>query len=246
MSTIPSLPESSVESLARLLAECGTASDIGRVLAHRGIHDGSGEPTKWKRLCWVFLNIQRQDRCANRILDFIQSFLAPVRFVGRNDAFERDRIALNTILAFSGLEYGPDGQFRNVPTAATLSEAERRANGIKAKFQGRRIHPEVWRYCQAELMQHNYFHAVFEASKGLAQRIRDKSGVDGDGAKLVDSVFSISGPVLAFNTLQTEIEKSEHKGFCQISGHGDEPGQALPLAARVLPPASPPSVIASV
>ena len=35
-------------------------------------------------------------------------------------------------------------------------------------------------------------------------------------------------------------------GFCQISWHGDEPGQALPLAARVMPPASPPSVTASV
>ena len=84
------------------------------------------------------------------------------------------------------------------------------------KFQGRRIHPEILKYCQAELMQHNYFHAVFEASKGLAQRIRDKSGVDGDGAKLVDSVFSVNGPVLAFNTLQTEIDKTEHKGFTAL------------------------------
>ena len=216
MSLMPSLPESSVESLARLLAECGAGSDIGRVLADRGIHDGSGESTKWKRLYWVFLNIQRQDRCANRILDFIQSLLAPARFVGRNDEFEQDRIALNTVLAFSGLEYRPDGQFRKRATAATLSEAERRANAVKAKFQGRRIHPEVLKYCQAELMQHNYFHAVFEASKGLAQRIRYKSGVDGDGAKLVDSVFSVNGPTLAFNTLQTEIEKTEHKGFTAL------------------------------
>ncbi len=216
MSVIPSLPESSVESLARLLAKCGTGSDISRLLADRGIHDGSGETTKWKRLDWVFLNIQRQDRCADRILDFIQSFLAPARFVDRNDEFEQDRIALNTVLAFSGLEYGPDGQFRNRTMAATLSEAERRANGIKAKFKERRIHPEVLRYCQSELMQHNYFHAVFEASKGLAQRIRDESGYDGDGAKLVDSVFSVNGPVLAFNTLQTELEKTEHKGFTAL------------------------------
>ena len=65
-------------------------------------------------------------------------------------------------------------------------------------------------------MQHNYFHAVFEASKGLAQRIRDKSGVDGDGAGLVDSVFSGVGPVLAFNALQTETERSEQKGFATL------------------------------
>ena len=216
MNAIPSLPESSVGSLARLLAECGTGSDIGRVLADRGIHDGSGESTKWKRLYWVFLDIQHQDRCANRILDFIQSFLAPARFVARNNQFEQDRIALNTVLAFSGLEYGPHGQFRNRTTAATLSEAERRANAIKDKFQGRRIHPEVLKYCQAELMQRNYFHAVFEASKGLAQRIRDKSGVDGDGTKLVDSVFSVDRPFLAFNTLQTQFERTEHIGFAAL------------------------------
>ena len=65
-------------------------------------------------------------------------------------------------------------------------------------------------------MQDDYFHAVFEASKGLAQRIRDKSGVDGDGANLVDIVFSINGPILAFNSLQTETEKTEHKGFAAL------------------------------
>ena len=216
MSVTPSFQEGSIESLARVLAECGSGSDISRVLADRGIQDGSGQSTKWRRLYWTFLDVQRRDRCANRILDFIRSFLAPARFVGRNDELEAHRSELNIVLALAGLEYGADGKFRNRPAAATLTEAERRVNTIQAKFQGRRIHPEVLRYCQAELMQHNYFHAVFEASKGLAQRIRDKSGVDGDGTKLVDSVFSVNGPVLAFNTLQTEIEKTEHKGFTAL------------------------------
>ena len=210
---VPSFQEASVESLARLLAECGSGSDISRVLASRGIRDDSGESTKWRRLYWIFLDIQRRDRCANRILDFIQSFLAPARFVQRNADFEAHRAELNTVLALSGLEYGADGNFRECQVAETLAEAERRANAIQAKFRGRRIHPEVFRYCRAELMQDNYFHAVFEASKGLAQRIRDMSGVDGDGAGLVDKVFSTANPLLAFNTLRTETEKTEHKGF---------------------------------
>lgn len=65
-------------------------------------------------------------------------------------------------------------------------------------------------------MQENYFHAVFEATKGLAQRIREMSGVKLDGAALVDKVFSIGLPILAFNSLQTESEKSEHKGFALL------------------------------
>ncbi|MDE0656834.1 MAG: TIGR02391 family protein [Acidimicrobiaceae bacterium] len=210
---VPSFREASVESLARLLAECGSGSDITRVLANRGIRDDSGESTKWRRLYWVFLDIQRHDKCANRVLDFIQSFLAPARFVQRNADFEEHRAELNTVLVLSGLEYGADGQFRNCTVAETITEAERRANAIQAKFRGRRIHPEVLRYCKAELMQDNYFHAVFEASKGLAHRIRTMSGADGDGALLVDKVFSIGHPLLAFNTLQTETEKTEHKGF---------------------------------
>ena len=216
MSMVPSFDEAQIETLARRLGDCGSGSDITRVLASRGLSDHSGESTKWRRLYWLFLDIQGRDKCANQILDFIQTFLAPARFVGRNEEFEDHRQELNTVLAFSGLEYGSDGKFRQRQAVQTLTEAERRANTIQAKFQGRRIHPEVLKYCRAELMQDNYFHAVFEATKGLAQRIRDKSGVDGDGALLVDQVFSTNQPILAFNTLQTKTEKREHKGFATL------------------------------
>ena len=65
-------------------------------------------------------------------------------------------------------------------------------------------------------MQDNYFHAVFEATKGLAQRIRDMVGIEADGAALVDLVFSIERPLLALNSLRTETERSQHKGFAAL------------------------------
>jgi len=216
MSAIPSFPEGQIEALARLLGECGSGTDITRVLNDRGLVDNSGESTKWRRLYWVFLDSQKKGGCANQVIDFIQSFFIPARFVGRSAIFEMNRQELNAILAFSGLEYGVDGKFRQVDLAHTLDEAEKRAKTIRSKFQERRIHPEVLKYCQPELLQENYFHAVFEATKGLAQRIRDKSSVDGDGALLVDRVFSIERPVLAINTLRTETEKTEHKGFAAL------------------------------
>lgn len=216
MSAVPSLPEGQIEALARLLGDCGTGTDITHVLRDRGLIDESGESTKWRRLYWVFLKAQEQYRCANRVLDFIQSFMTPVRFVGRSAEFERYRQELNMILAFSGLEYGPDGTFQYREAVKTLPEAERRLQTLQAKFQGRSIHPEVLKYCRTELLQDNYFHAVFEASKGLAQRIRDRAGVHEDGAKLVDLVFSLERPILAVNTLRTETEKSEHKGFAAL------------------------------
>ncbi len=216
MTTVPVFPEGHVESLARLLGECGSGSDITRVLRDRGLVDKSGESTKWRRLYWVFLDSQKRHKCANQIVDFIQSFLVPARFIGRSEEFEAHRQKLNEVLAFSGLEYGADGVFRKRETARTLDEAEARARTVRAKFQGRRIHPEVLKYCRAELLQDNYFHAVFEATKGLAQRIRDLSGVQADGAALVDHVFSVDQPILAINSLRTQTEKSEHKGFAAL------------------------------
>jgi uncharacterized protein (TIGR02391 family) len=216
VSAVASFPEGQIEALARLLGGCGSGTDITRVLNDRGLGDASGESTKWRRLYWVFLDCQRKHGCANQVIDFIQSFLIPARFVGRSEEFETRRRELNTILAFSGLEYGADGKFRRCQAAQTLDEAEKRVQTIRAKFQGRRIHPEVLKYCRTELLQDNYFHAVFEATKGLAQRIRDLSGVDADGAALVDRVFSIERPVLAINTLRTETERTEHKGFATL------------------------------
>jgi uncharacterized protein (TIGR02391 family) len=216
MATVPPFAEGQIETLARLLGECGSGTDISRVLHDRGLVDNSGESTKWRRLYWVFLDCQERYGCGNQIVDFVRSFLTPARFVGRSEEFEARRRELNAILAFSGLEYGADGQFRKVDAAATLDEAERRVRTIRGKFQGRRMHSEVVKYCRSELMQDNYFHAVFEAAKGLAQRIRDMTGVQADGASLIDRVFAIERPLLALNTLRTETEKSEHKGFSAL------------------------------
>lgn len=216
MAAVPSFPEGQIEALARVLGECGSGTDISRVLQDRGFVDNSGESTKWRRLYWGFLDCQRRNGCANHVIDFIRAFLTPARFVGRSEEFEAHRQELNAILAFSGLNYGSDGQFRKVDAATTIDEAERRVRTIRAKFQGRRMHPEVVKYCRSELMQDNYFHAVFEAAKGLAERIRNTSGVQADGANLIDRVFSIDRPLLALNSLRTETEKSEHKGFAAL------------------------------
>jgi uncharacterized protein (TIGR02391 family) len=74
----------------------------------------------------------------------------------------------------------------------------------------------VLRFCRAELLQDNYFHAVFEATKSVAQKIRDKTGLTGDGSEIVDKAFGLKGPMLAINTLRTETEQSEQTGFANL------------------------------
>ena len=108
-----------------------------------------------------------------------------------------------------------DGQFKEVEQASTINEAQRRANSLLEQLKIRNIHPEIFKYCTAELLDSNYFHAVFEACKGLFARIRSLSYVNTDGVQLVQYVFN--HPVLVINKYHTRQEMDEQKGFEAIT-----------------------------
>lgn len=115
-------------------------------------------------------------------------------------------------LAFVGLEFGEDGKFHRTVQARTLSEAEQRAQRLRSTLEGRNVHPDVLRSCRAELVAGNYFHAVLEATKSLAGKLRERAGVSGDGAELVDRVLLGNNPILAINSLRGASEWSEQRG----------------------------------
>jgi conserved hypothetical protein TIGR02391 len=73
------------------------------------------------------------------------------------------------------------------------------------------------KFCRAELLQENYFHAVLEATKSIAWKIREKTGLNSDGAKLIDEAFSGKSPLLKINNLRTETDISEQKGFVNLA-----------------------------
>jgi uncharacterized protein (TIGR02391 family) len=77
---------------------------------------------------------------------------------------------------------------------------------------------DVLCFCRAELVQRDYFHAVLEASKSVADKIRTLSGLASDGAELVQSAFGQGpvGPILAINPLSTDTERSEQRGFVNL------------------------------
>lgn len=206
----------SIEAIARVLGECAIRWQLDEMMDSCGLEYESNISTKWRRLDHAFRNYQHQEGSAEKILEFVGLVFEPVRFADSCWDFNGSRQAINTVLAFSGYEVGEDGKVSRVEAARTLDEAERRVQTIQDKIRDRNIHSEVTKYCTAELMQENFFHAVFEATKGLAQRIRETSGVQGDGANLVDKVFSANNPILAFNSLQTDTERSEHKGFAAL------------------------------
>jgi uncharacterized protein (TIGR02391 family) len=82
---------------------------------------------------------------------------------------------------------------------------------------GAAVRDDVLSFCRPELVDSNYFHAVLEATKSVGDRIRTMTGLLTDGAPLADEAFSLRlGPMLAFNMLRTETDKSEHAGLANI------------------------------
>jgi uncharacterized protein (TIGR02391 family) len=126
------------------------------------------------------------------------------------------RARLNQALAFAGLAVDATGTLASVEQARTLSETQRRAQELRADLTTRGVHPDVLRFCREELLADNYFHAVMEAVKSVADKLRARTGLTDDGAPLVDRALTGDPPMLAINPLRTESEKSEQRGFAHL------------------------------
>jgi len=191
-----------------------TGSEIGTLLQSCGFPD-PGPITKRDRLLLGLQGGQAQDGSGTKVAKLVERAMDPVRYRGERGMFEDRRHDLNVILAFAGMRIREDGKLEFIPAAATLSEAERRASKLRSELARRGIAGDVLRFCRPELLEDNYFHAVFEATKSVAQKIRDRTGLALDGHALVEEALGIKNnrtPMLAWNRLATENDTSEHRG----------------------------------
>ena len=220
MERVPPFNPQQLTAIAQILADTGsglTGSQIGYLLQDAGIPDITPDMTKWKRLFNALVERQNAKQYGNHVVMFINRAMNPVQYTGMPGAFESRREQLNAVLAFCGMTVGDDGRVRRAPHAASLPEALARANRLHAALQGRQVHDDVLAFCKAELLQDNYFHAVFEAMKSIASKIRSMSGLTGDGADLVQQAFGLNGgPLLAINALATDTDKGEQRGFSNL------------------------------
>jgi len=218
---IPTIDTEVLRSLCNILADTSTGltgTEIGQLLDACDIADPLPGHTKRQRLFEALNNKQNVDRCANNVVAFIQQAMNPVRHVGAVDYFEGQRSQLNEVLAFVGMELRENGRIGVVTPVSTLTEAAQRADDLHRILRERDIHPDVLRFCREELLVNNYFHTVFEATKSVAEKIRQRTGLAADGSELVDTTFAFRNqiPHLALNSLQTDSEKSEQKGFMNL------------------------------
>lgn len=153
-----------------------------------------------------------------RIYGFLEKALNPVAFT---DEKSRDKYnylleRVNKALLLAGLEITKEGKLIEVVQAKTLDEVDRRADSLRRQLYNRAIHGEVKKYCIKDYLRKDYYDAVFEAAKGLAERVRQMSGLTTDGGTLFQTAFSKNDPYLFFNSMQTDSEKSEFTGLKEL------------------------------
>lgn len=215
MAIIKSFQESHLKEIGKALADAATHAELTDLFRQFSITECGGNP-KWERMLLALSARQAQDRCGNNVANFIQVIMDPARFVKNPDWYAEIRNSVNQLLAFSGLHLWEDGKLNTVTQAKTITEAEKRAGRLRANLTQRRVHQDVLEFCKAELVDKNYFHAVFEATKSVAEKIRQRTGQQTDGVELVDKAFGGKTPLLAINTLQTDTEQSEQRGFTNL------------------------------
>jgi uncharacterized protein (TIGR02391 family) len=194
---------------------CFTSAQLQAIAEALGDTD-SGLTGPKSRIYNAFAQDQNQRQHRKQILGFIRHSMKPERFVRTPERFEPMRAHLNQALAFAGLAMDASGTLASVERAHTLSEAQRRAQELRADLTSRGVHPDVLRFCREELLADNYFHAVMEAVKSMADKLRARTGLTDDGAVLVDRALTGDPPMLPINPLKTESEKSEQKGFANL------------------------------
>lgn len=175
-----------------------------------------GPNTKRIRIYNAFASSQNDLQNRTQILAFIRKAMKPARYSREPNRFEPLRALLNQALAFAGLMVDQSGELMSVTAARTLSDAQRRAQELRADLDDRRIHPDVLKFCRAELLADNYFHAVLEAVKSIGDKMRACTGLTDDGATLVDRALGGEPPMLAINSRSTASEKSEQNGFANL------------------------------
>ena len=192
-----------------------TEPEIQHLLASSKMTD-SGPTTKRIRLYNAFVESQNTEQDRTHVLKFIRLAMRPSRYSRDPERYEPMRALLNQALAFAGLVVDQAGNLSTAEAAQTLPEAQRRARELRADLEGRGVHPDVLAFCRAELLADNYFHAVQEAVKSVADKMRTRTGLTDDAAALVDRVLGSDSPLLAINPRGTASERSEQSGFANL------------------------------
>lgn len=220
MPILPLFSTSQLEAICNVLADLNdglTGAEIGALLQEKNIADPYPAVIKRLRLYEALRQQQELDGCGNNIASLVLAAMNPARYQDNEELFTRRLERLNAVLGLDGYQISPDGKLKVVPSSRQTTEAQERARRLRGELVRRGVHPNVLRCCLPELLTENCYPVVYQAVRGLEEQIREKTGLNLEGPELVEQAFGLRiGPLLAFNTLQSEPERAEHLSIAAL------------------------------
>jgi len=206
-----------------------TGSEIDGLL--RSVRaDERGGGNKRESLNISLNNTQVRQKAGNAVIAFVTRAMTPSRYAADPQRFAALQEQLNEVLVFFGYRVNDAGRLARTKAASTQTEAAQLAGRLQTELRRRGAHEQLFTYCSEELVSRSLFHAMSEAAKSIPNRVRQMTGLAGDGGALYNGVFGAAGqerPVLTINPFVTESELSEHRGFLNlligIHGHYRNP-----------------------
>jgi len=170
----------------------------------------------WLYKC--FANEINSHKSFERVFIFIEKALNPVSYTSEESRQKYHFLfeEINKVLLLIGLNISNEGKLTEVAQAKTLDEVDRRVNNLRRQLYNRAIHHEVKKYCIRDYLRKDYYDAVFEAAKGLAERVREITGLTTDGSALFQKAFAKNDPYIFLNSLKTESEINEFLGLKEL------------------------------
>ena len=216
---VPPFTIGTIEHVARALGDLYSGTELSTVLGAIRIPDplGAGS-TKWRRLVAAVVEQQNKQGDGRPLVALISSALSPDRTLSRRADAAVARDEINQVLSLSGYQVRDDGKVAlQTARTSTDSEAARRSTRLRTLLADREAHAEVIKHCRPELLRTDCYEAVFEAIKGLGDRLRRLAGVDLDGWALVEHALEGKAPVLRINNLSSVTEMNEQRGIAYLA-----------------------------
>lgn len=208
-----------IEQISRILGEETTNSKISimlRTLRLKDIATDGIKPSKWARINDAIVTNQNETQSGRSLIDITEWIMNPVLFMSDPDKRKIYTVILknlNDIFCYTGLWVNDSGKIASTSKISSHQEALNRCSSLKKSLSILDIHPRVISTCRPELLAENYFHLVFESAKLVLSKIREITDLTLDGNQLIDAAFDGNNPRVIMNTLQTQDEKSDHKGL---------------------------------
>ncbi len=202
-----------IDTLSKKISKYISGKDITKYFTICNLEDNLGKGiSKHNRLFNSFANELNKFHDDSKIIQFIETICKPIQF-DSDYKFNNLIGDINQTLIFMGCKIDEQGKIISTSSAASINEALERTNKLKLELDKRKIHPCVMKYCSKEYLANDYFHACFEAVKGLFDRIRQMTGRNEDGNDLLDRAFNKNEPLFTINAYSTITDKDEFLGF---------------------------------